>query len=295
LENFEMKKTLVAVAALVATGAFAQVTISGVMEAAISSAGSTSSLMGGTINGTEITFGRSEDLGGGMKANFAYTVTGNLATNAAPANYNSYVGLSGDFGSLKVGSVLNALHFLSAGLDLTGRTAAGDDLILGAGVTDIFGAAQSINYTSPSMSGLSATVQQQIKASGNATNYTVNYTNGALTAGAGQSVTTGGATVTLMGASYDLGVAKVAYGNSSVSAEGTCASCKINTYSVAAPVGAFTLTYTYQDESTNDNNTSKYMASYALSKATKAYYVLADAANGITGTKTTYVGLFHAF
>jgi hypothetical protein len=32
LENFEMKKTLVAVAALVATGAFAQVKISGVIQ-----------------------------------------------------------------------------------------------------------------------------------------------------------------------------------------------------------------------------------------------------------------------
>jgi len=48
LEKIEMKKTLVAVAALVATGAFAQVSITGVMEASVAKTSSGTSFGSGT-------------------------------------------------------------------------------------------------------------------------------------------------------------------------------------------------------------------------------------------------------
>ncbi len=70
-----MKKTLIAVAALAATSAFAQVTITGgyafglknTVTGATTAAGSDRTAAGLGIDTAEVKFGASEDLGGGMK------------------------------------------------------------------------------------------------------------------------------------------------------------------------------------------------------------------------------------
>jgi hypothetical protein len=103
LENFEMKKTLVAVAALVATGAFAQVSITGVMESSYNLNGASKGMTVGHNGGSEFRLGGSEDLGNGMKADFVYTLQQNHNGAGAITPYNSYVGLSGDFGAIKIG------------------------------------------------------------------------------------------------------------------------------------------------------------------------------------------------
>jgi len=84
LEKIEMKKTLVAVAALaVASAAMADATISGVIDQAYYSAKSTTSAglstqskgIGAQNNGTsEFTIAGSEDLDGGMKASYAFNM-----------------------------------------------------------------------------------------------------------------------------------------------------------------------------------------------------------------------------
>ncbi len=73
-----MKKTLVAIAALAATGAFAQssVTIDGVVDAGYQSV----NYKGNTVNGiagngsstSQLNFRGTQDLGGGAKASFLY-------------------------------------------------------------------------------------------------------------------------------------------------------------------------------------------------------------------------------
>ena len=95
-----MKKTLIAVAALVATGAFAQSTVSldGVFDAGLVSnnyKGNTVTGVGGNISTTsQVNFRATNDLGGGLKASFRVetdwsTVTNAGNTGAAGATYNT--------------------------------------------------------------------------------------------------------------------------------------------------------------------------------------------------------------
>ena len=129
-----MKKTLIALAALAATGAFAQssVTISGNIDLAVVNAktadGQTfSGIQNGPTSTSKIIFAGVEDLGGGLKAIFRANTTiaadrGNtfqrninpdLGTGTAGASATNqglafgdrdlYIGLSGGFGELRVG------------------------------------------------------------------------------------------------------------------------------------------------------------------------------------------------
>ncbi len=134
-----MKKSLIALAALAATGAFAQssVTIGGMVDQAYYSV--TQKSPDGTKNtkqsgfgegswaGSRIRFSGSEDMGGGLKANFwleqgiavsdgsgfNYRNGGNgpqFLTGPAMTQQNrqSYVGLSGGFGEIRLGRVYAA-------------------------------------------------------------------------------------------------------------------------------------------------------------------------------------------
>lgn len=137
-----MKKTLIAVAALAATGAFAQVSIYGRLDAGygaytttsaagvdtkrngVSSHNSVSSMWG--IKG-------SEDLGGGLKAFFqleqdVYTANGNTGASGAAhgATSNgafdrvSLVGVSGAFGSISFGRDYTPMFKLIGSSDIHG-------------------------------------------------------------------------------------------------------------------------------------------------------------------------------
>jgi predicted porin len=137
-----MKKTLIALAALAATGAFAQsnVGIVGTFDVGykITSAPTTSSgttltpapnssssvITGNNTATSSLRFVGSEDLGGGMKANLLAEINPNVwqssvadtnntfaATyNGTPFNGEQYIGLSGGFGDVKLG-VPNAGFF----------------------------------------------------------------------------------------------------------------------------------------------------------------------------------------
>jgi len=136
-----MKKSLVALAALAASGAaMAQVTIAGVIDSAYYSYDSKSRdgtlrLAGqgvgdGSWAGSRIRFSGVEDLGQGMKAEFwleqgisptvgdgmNYRTGGNLpqasglSTSASGSIRQAFVGLSGDMGTLRVGRVYAAVY-----------------------------------------------------------------------------------------------------------------------------------------------------------------------------------------
>jgi len=119
-----MKKTLIAIAALAATGAFAQstVTISGMIDAGY--AVTTSS---GVVNGTtgvvttastatnnvqsttasRMRFVGASDLGGGMKGNFWLemqpNITDGTVSSAGLFNRGAWAGISGSFGEIRLG------------------------------------------------------------------------------------------------------------------------------------------------------------------------------------------------
>jgi len=194
-----MKKTLVALAALAATGAFAQSTVSiqGIMDANVQSGksyGQSYSLVGQSgARTTTIRFHGTEDMGKGLKANFRFEVQpsviagdGNgfnntIATTAAvsangTANATgqasaqsglvgkgySFVGVSGGFGEVQFGTINTAS--LAAYLNGSGA--------LGTGVGSAYGVVQgstgtntftrfenSVAYMTPSFNGFSARFQ----------------------------------------------------------------------------------------------------------------------------------------
>jgi predicted porin len=145
-----MKKTIVAaaVAAVFAAPAMADVSISGQINAEISSLGNGN---GSAVN-TDIVFAGGEDLGNGMKASFAITRTADTdGTAGVDQGANMNIGLSGDFGSITLGkfepySISNISSFQN--IDASEQ---GD-------IEDINGLDEAtdggIRYMSPSMNGL---------------------------------------------------------------------------------------------------------------------------------------------
>jgi predicted porin len=160
-----MKKTLVALAALAATAAFAQstVTISGAVATALNS-NTTTNGAGASTNSlqmfnnptgtTNVTFSGVEDLGGGMKGLFLYEIdpNANYANFAAPAG-ELFVGISGGFGSVKLGSPNQPSLTTQASRNPYGtKTGGGFGGVMGASKVRQQG---SIVYTSNDFSGFS--------------------------------------------------------------------------------------------------------------------------------------------
>lgn len=134
-----MKKTLIALAALAATGAFAQssVTLYGVADVFVGSReANTVTAVGpalnankqrqsvvdsGGLSGSRWGLRGSEDLGNGLKANFVLESTINIdrGTDNAGFDRQAFVGLSGSFGAVSMGRQYNEFYnirtqFLSA-------------------------------------------------------------------------------------------------------------------------------------------------------------------------------------
>ncbi len=142
-----MKKTLVALAALAATASFAQssVTISGRMDlghanlktdtvtAGAKSTSKTFSLAGDQQGRTtsRLTFAGTEDLGGGLRANFNYETRlnpDNIAAAGMDRTRNMFLNLSGGFGSVTIGTYLNPIDAIR-GFSVATYSAPGGDFL----------------------------------------------------------------------------------------------------------------------------------------------------------------------
>jgi predicted porin len=226
-----------------------------------------------------------------LKAEFSYNISG--APQAAAADgltsYNSFVGLSGDFGSVKLGNPLTPFFLATTIADGTGRGGAtGVDIISGAGLNALT-ANQSITYTSPTISGVSLSYLTTMAAGAGTTNYALNYATGGLKA-AYASTTKSSKTDTLLAASYDFGVATAHYGYGT--AESSTTNQKVNTIGATVPFGALSVHYGMQKG--EDTTSAKTLVRYTMSKRTSLYMLYTD--NGATSNATTtYVGLQHAF
>jgi predicted porin len=141
LEKIEMKKTLVAVAAMAAvTGAMANATIYGTLEQTYNK--STDTVNGSVIStktgigeyqtgGSLIGFKGSEDLNGGIKASYLYEMGVNLQTSASTyTNRQAFVGLNGGFGSVRLGKQYSAGFLNAVAADPGGATGAAGALYL---------------------------------------------------------------------------------------------------------------------------------------------------------------------
>lgn len=251
-----MKKTLIALAALAATGAFAQSTVSIVGTLDVGVKASSTANTGGTTTSNQavasnltstsaIKFLGSEDLGGGMKANFLMEINPNLVQsstsnqayafasdyNGTPFNGEQYIGLSGNFGDVKLG-VPNAGFFGvammaspmgtamgsgygAAGVSRLGSAAPGIVSGTASGTSRIIRHERTVQYTTPSFSGFNATVDfaalnDNSTATTGAPNQdgytgiTLRYSNGPLNVGYGYAVNKfgNGYVATLAGSPY---------------------------------------------------------------------------------------------
>jgi predicted porin len=168
-----MKKTLIALAVLAASGAsFAQVTLYGAVSTSFQSNKVSNVVAGvgtdtrndGFLNGALDGGDRwgmkgTEDLGGGLKATFQLESRLNTADGtggAALFNRQSHVGLAGSFGSVRFGrtttSLLNVVDnadvFATQGLTTVGVVGAAGGRF-----------SNGMFYTTPSFSGFTATVE----------------------------------------------------------------------------------------------------------------------------------------
>jgi len=192
LEKIEMKKTLVAVAALAAaTGAMAQVTISGFIDQAYNTertttaagASSTVRYVGNNAIGQDaLGFAVSEDLGNGITAFGAINFIMNTTTSLGSVRMDngSGAGLKGAFGTVGFAQGYSLVWKTTAASDASGwGTGVGN--VHGVGVGGI--GSNAIYYNLPEiMPGLSVSVEAaQGEASTRAGDYTgaqVNYTVG---------------------------------------------------------------------------------------------------------------------
>jgi predicted porin len=191
LEKFAMKKTLIALAAFAATASFAQstVTMYGNVDVGYGAHKTTSrdgtaftkssGVMDGSWAGSRLGFRGTEDLGGGLKANFLVeqginptgangfnqrvgTFAHQLADAAGTAytannNRQSYLGLSGGFGEVRVGFQYTNSYDLAAfqGYSLSEFQGGNYQNQTHANGTR----ANAITYIAPTMSGVTLKAQ----------------------------------------------------------------------------------------------------------------------------------------
>ncbi|MDD2918925.1 porin [Rhodoferax sp.] len=300
-----MKKSLIALAVLAASGAsFAQsnVTLYGLADIWVGSVktetagvSTTQTLMeSGGVNSSRWGMKGSEDLGGGLKANFKLEQGFKLDTGAASAGQafsrESYVGFSGGFGEVKLGKVWTAYDDVSGASDAmfdSGALAPMNIVFRSVGYSGNPG--NTIYYASPSMGGFAAAVSYSLDENvlGAAAVSSLNLTYGAgpIAVQFGYQVedldaTSDDTKFMRVGGSYDFGmaVAKLTYGK--VTDVGNVNGADTSEYQlgVDVPVGpALTVSASYAKSDDNaaagDQSRKGYgiAAAYTLSKRTFLY------------------------
>lgn len=316
-----MKKSLVALAVLAASGAsFAQssVTLYGVADIWLGSVktddGRGTSLTQTKLDSGGVSHSRwgvkgSEDLGGGLKANFNLEQGFSLDSGAADDSKQAFsryawVGFSGGFGEVKLGKTGTAYD------DVSGASDAVFDSALSP-MNHVFGStnynwnpANTIIYTSPTMGGFAGEFsyslgENKTVALGASSIAAVNLTYGAgpLAAQFGYqkedaNTSSNDTTFTRLGASYDFGVAKLMANYGKVSNVGNVSGADTTDYQIGVdfPVSAaLTVSGSYaksDDNATAGNQSRKgygIAANYVLSKRTSIY-------GGYNTNSTTQVG-----
>jgi predicted porin len=181
-----MKKSLVALATLAATSAFAQFSIDGVMDAGIGSINYKGTSVSGVYNNgsatSQINFRGNHDLGGGMKADFRVETDWNTVTNSGNSgakNADGSVAAASSFGNgeIRTGLATNmgridlgAVNYTTLDATLTGQpfgTAIGSGFrtlyVNDARGTSAVRADNALKYTSPAFNGLSLTLYNSNK------------------------------------------------------------------------------------------------------------------------------------
>ena len=284
-----------------------------------------------------LTFAGSEDLGAGMKASFKVEPRVNISgkdTSSSDqkgvfgANREAWIGLSGAFGTVRLGNNYTPLFLRSvAAYDVNGSANAPGYLV--SNITT-FNATNSIDYTAPTFvdgvgiqlnknTGRSATILGTTANTdaGDSMGWGISYNAGALSAGiAGETtkntaLTDGVQAVaaasktdsikkTGYGASYNLGVAKISING----LKATSGASNVNAfgYGASVPFGAVTLNASFSNMKDKGLSNDSYTAyqigtNYAFSKRTSAYLLINNLKNTTDSHTITInsLGVVHNF
>ena len=321
-----MKKTQFALAALAlvaSTAAMANgATIYGTLDAGIANttssdnttSGTSFSGSGGWVAGNNIGFKGSEDIDGGIKANYLLQaginlgngLTDNGGNNNALFTQIAQVGVSSDMGTLTLGQQLSPY----IGAQAAGTAGNGhffvNRIILGGGfgnaaagatvdATSGFFISNAVSYTTPSIGGISATVLKGFRNSTQGGGATVGGPENAYTA-ASATGSFGDVNVavgmqdranTIKGytasASYGMGPVTLAGNYTSSNTEGA-ATAAVNSYSGSVSyklTDPLTLSVQYaRNNLASAQSLSNLGAQYALSKRTSVYATYGRGTNG---------------
>jgi predicted porin len=312
-----MKKSLLALAVLSAISGIAAaqstVTLSGGIDAAVQRTNGAWNMSTGNSGRTNFTLSGKEDLGGGMYAFFSMNHRFNQGTGAITSpNFwrQTWVGLGGSFGEVRLGRMLPALQVYNGDFDPFGTETVGSTHTGGinAGLAGNARNNNNIQYNSPNMGGLSvianiaAADQNASAALANGTErpigFGVNYAAGPLRVAAAYDRNALDQKTTGIYGSYDFGAAKLMgqWEKGDVSATADVARWSIG---ARAPMGAATLKVGYTKWS--DENKKKFGVGldYSLSKRTIVYTdVGKTSGTGFTSTQNKAqfdVGVWHKF
>jgi predicted porin len=193
-----MKKTLIAIAALAATSAFAQssVTIYGQFDAGIynikkaNATGGSATVYGdGAVFSNVLGFRGTEDMGGGLKAGFHMET--DVQTNNGGENQNGQFrrqangSIAGGFGEIKLGLTTNPIIATNGALMPVSGNSVSTSTSSALGYADFY-TKNAVTYTSPAFMGLTAQIQRGMSnnvesaSEGSVTAYSLAYVNGPL-------------------------------------------------------------------------------------------------------------------
>lgn len=318
-----MKKTLIALAAVAATGAAlaqSSVTIYGKVDVGIRKMSDSSADLY-TPHGSRLGFRGEEDLGGGLKAKFqiehrfrpddgtdaGYTAastnpTTGVTTPAVARFWNglSTVGLAGGFGELRLGRYYSA-NFLGANNKADPFGGDGAAALRGVGMltTAPYIRTANVIHYSGNFSGVNVAVSTGLKegAAKAHNSIAVGYANGPLDVGVGRDNGQDDGNLTNLYATYDLGVAKLAVG---MGRRSTAAGVDTDGLLVGAtiPAGPGRVLVGYARNKTDDvTNASKVGLGYfyPLSKRTTIEFTVGSDSKATTNKRGYDLTLHHNF
>lgn len=300
---------------------------------------STINSVGNNLSGQDqLSFNASEDLGDGMTAYGTYNIQPTISVPGGGniTDVGSGIGIKGAFGNLFIGSVYDQVFLTMAAADVTGFGATNGVGSVWAATNGVGANARSVVYTLPTLAeGLTITAEQAYgglaTGVGDSFGYSIAYTTGALfvkfastqvktSSGVTAFSSTDGAAVATISslfdgsiatssaltATYDLGSAKLYYGNEQMSMNnsGDAAENKY-TAGVSVPFGAASLGYARSSAQftnaaatkLNEINSDAIVAKYSFSKRTLAYLKAAKSTTSSTSASisNTSLGLVHSF
>lgn len=304
-----MKKTLIALAAVAATGAaFAQssVTLYGVADLSLADndvAGTSFSMSGNdTMNNGNSRLGVRgvEDLGGGLKASFNFEQGINATTGATDTNTfqrAAKLALEGGFGKVQLGRTLTPSFYGVAVYELTG-TANYSALARQFGYAGAPSARNDaeLSYTTPNFGGVTATLGTVLKGNNGGANakYDMNviYRGGPLAAALSYNqVQNNGYKGLALGAKYDFGAFQVAASVHDSELAGGAVNDKGFTLGGAAKMGPVSLVLDIARDTEAKDTDTLLEAKYPLSKRTTVYAAFLRDGKGKTATTVNNYGI----